>query len=240
MKALMAQARVELTLTIRRGESLLVTIFIPASLLIFFSLVPMIPAASGTDAVNALLPGVLATAIMASAMVSLGIATGFERQYLVLKRLGGTPLGRPRLIAAKMISVLAVQVIQTIALIAIAYLLGWTPGKGAWFVVPVIAVGTIAFAGIGLAMAGSLKAEANLALVNALFIVVLLIGGVLVPLDHLPQVLGATMRFLPASSLAELLRWPLMGGGFPSSAAAITAVWAVVTPTVASRTFRWE
>lgn len=239
MKALKAQMRVELALTLRRGESLLVTIFIPALLLIFFSLVPMIPPA-GTKAVNALLPGVLATAIMASAMVSLGIATGFERQYLVLKRLGTTPLGRPRLIAAKMISVLAIQVIQTIALIAVAYLLGWPPRQSAWLVVPVIALGTIAFAGIGLAMAGSLKAEANLALVNALFILVLLIGGVLIPLDHLPRALGATMRFLPASSLAELLRWPLLGGQFPSAAAAITALWAAVTPIVASRTFKWE
>src|SRR5260370_42241118 len=89
----MAQARVELLLTLRRGESVLITLIVPAVLLIFFASLNIIPGSTG-KAVDFLLPGMLALAIMATAIVSLGIATAYERYYGVLKRLGSSPLPR--------------------------------------------------------------------------------------------------------------------------------------------------
>src|SRR3954454_13412215 len=126
MKAYRTQTRMELALSLRQGEQLLVSIAIPWLLLVFFSLVDVLPEPDGVDhAVDFLTPGILALAVMSTAMVSLGIGTGFERQYGVLKRLGTTPLGRPRLIAAKISMVLGIEAVQAIVLIGAALLLGW-------------------------------------------------------------------------------------------------------------------
>src|SRR5437588_12422686 len=126
MKSLVAQTKVELALTLRRGESVLLSLGIPIVLLVFFSTVDVLP--TGTrHPIDFLAPGVLALAVMSTAMVGLGIATGFERQSGVLKRLGSTPLGRPRLLGAKTISIVAVEVLQVAVLVAVAVALGWDP-----------------------------------------------------------------------------------------------------------------
>src|SRR5438270_13372726 len=121
MRALLAQLRVELILTMRRGESLLITLVVPVVLLIFFGAV----AASPPDF---LVPGLLALAVMSTSMVSLGIATAYERYYGALKRLLGSPLPRVSLIAAKTLAVLLSEIVQVVALAVIARLLfGWSP-----------------------------------------------------------------------------------------------------------------
>src|SRR5215469_10896255 len=107
----------------RRGDAVLLNLAIPVGLLVFFSLVDVLPKPDGVKhPVQFLAPGVLALAVMSTAMVSLGIATGFERQYGVLKRLGATPLGRPRLLGAKMAAIAVIEALQ-VALIVIVALL---------------------------------------------------------------------------------------------------------------------
>ena len=101
MSGVSSQARMEIALTLRRGESLLVTIGIPVGILAFFSIADVLP--HDGRAVDFLMPGVLALSVISSAMTSLSIATGFERQSGVLRRLGITPLGRSGLLAAKLI-----------------------------------------------------------------------------------------------------------------------------------------
>src|SRR5215472_3620153 len=121
MRALMAQLRVELTLTLRRQESLLITVVVPVVLLVFFGAVAANPP-------DFLVPGLLALAVMSTSMVSLGIATAYERYYGALKRLLGSPLPRSSLIAAKTLSVIVIEIVQIVVLAAIARLMfGWTP-----------------------------------------------------------------------------------------------------------------
>jgi ABC-2 type transport system permease protein len=239
VRALAAQTRTELVLTLRRGESVLLTIGIPVLLLVFFSLVDVLP--TGTDdPVDFLAPGVLALAVMSTAMVSLGIATAFERQYGVLKRLGSTPLGRPALLTAKTTSILAVEVVQVIVLVGVAILLGWDPSAGADALVAVV-LGTIAFAGLGLLMAGTLKGEVTLAAANGLYLVLLLLGGMVIPVSELPEPLRSIARLLPAAALSDALAGSLSAAGHvPGRAWAVLAVWAVAAPVAAALTFRWE
>src|SRR5215831_11071668 len=123
----LAQTRVELLLTLRRGESVLITLIVPVVLLIFFASLNIIPASTG-KAVDFLLPGMLALAIIATGMVSLGIATAYERYYGVLKRLGSSPLPRQGLLLAKGIAVLALEAFQVALLLTIAAVFyGWRP-----------------------------------------------------------------------------------------------------------------
>jgi ABC-2 type transport system permease protein len=242
VKAYAAQTRTELALSLRNGEQLLVSIVIPLLLLVFFSLVDVLPLPDGVDeAVDFLTPGVLALAVMSSAMVSLGIGTGFERQYKVLKRLGATPLGRGRWVGAKITMVLALIVIQVVVLVAAAFALGWSPG-GTPVLVPVaVLLGTAAFAGLGLLMAGTLRGTATLALANGLYLVLLLLGGMIIPFSEMPSGLATLGELTPAGALSTVMQSCLRDGApAAGSAWVVLAVWAVALPVAAVRLFRWE
>src|SRR2546429_3363801 len=203
---IIAQTRVELLLTLRRGESVLITRLVPVLLLIFFASLNIIPATTG-KAVDFLLPGILALAVMAAGMVSLGIATAYERYYGVLKRLGSSPLPRSGLIIAKVISVLALEFIQVLVLISVAVILyGWRPGGSPILTLLVLAIGTVTFSALGLAMAGALRAEVTLAAANGLYLLFLLLGGGILPLSHLPATLAAIAKILPAAALTQALQ----------------------------------
>lgn len=239
-RAVAAQTRLELMLTLRRGESLLVTLVIPVGILVFFTKVDAVKVTEG-EAINFLVPGVLALAVMSSAMVSLGIATGFERRYGVLKRLGSTPLGRSGLLAAKTVNVLALEVLQFAVIVATGVALGWEATSGVLAAIGLLLVGTIAFAGIGMLMAGTLRAEANLAAANGLFLLLLFLGGMAYPLDRLPDALEAVARLLPAAALAECVRGALEpSGSIPGGELLVLVAWAIGAPLLAARKFRWE
>ena len=207
MKALLTHTRTELVLNLRNGEQLLVSLVIPLLLLAFFSSVKVLPLPAGVDAaVDFLTPGILALAVMSSAMVSLGISTGFERQYGVLKRLGATPLGRGRWVAAKISMVLALLVIQVVAIVVLALALGWWTDARAGLAVIAVVLGALAFGGLGLALAGTLKGTVNLAVTNGLYLVLLLAGGMIIPLDDLPGPMATLGQLLPAGALSEVLQ----------------------------------
>ena len=243
--ALSAQTRTEVVLTLRRGESILLVVLIPVLLLVFFSVVDVLPTESvvgpGGDPVDFLAPGILALAIMSTAMVNLAIATGFERQYGVLKRLGVTPLGRPALLAAKAGAVIVVEVAQVVVIVAVALGLGWDPDLSAGAAVAAFVLGTVAFAGIGLTLAGTLRGETNLAAANGLYLLLLLLGGMVIPLTELPSWLEAVAKLLPAAALSAAVDGALTAGvSVPTWAWATLAAWAVAWPITAALTFRWE
>ncbi|HEV8403573.1 MAG TPA: ABC transporter permease [Candidatus Limnocylindrales bacterium] len=243
LAATASQTAMELRLTARRGENVLVTVVIPVVVLLFFASFSVLPSGSGRP-VDFLLPGTLALAIIATSLVNLGIATAYERNYGVLKRLGGSPLSRPGLLAAKMSAVLVVEIGQIVLLLVVAVaVLGWRPGPDASPALLVVGLllGTLAFAGLGLSMAGALRAEATLALANALFIAFLLLGGIVVPVADLPGPLATVAGLLPAAALADVFRAALVSGDIAvAGPVAILVVWGVVAVIVAARTFRWE
>ena len=238
-----AQTGMELRLLSRRGENLLVTLGIPVGLLLFFGSVRVLPGL-GARPMDFLVPGILALAVISTSFVNLGIATAFERGSGVLKRLGGTPLPRSGLIAAKLAGVLIVEVLQVVVLIGLAVaVFGWQPGAGANLAIAALAIllGTGAFAGLGLLMAGTLRPEATLAAANGLYLLLLLIGGIVIPLDQLPGPLAALSRALPASALSDALRIGLGAtGGDALTSLVVLLAWGTASVAVASRTFRWE
>jgi ABC-2 type transport system permease protein len=234
-----AQVEVETKLTLRRGESLIVTLGIPVGILVFFGNVDLVDTGY-KDPLDFLVPGVLALAVMSTAMVSLGISTGFERRYGVLKRLGSTPLGRSGLLTAKTLTVVTVEVIQAVVIVIAALVLGWSPAGGIASAVLVMIIGTIAFSGLGLLMAGTLRAEATLAVANGGYLLLLVLGGMAYPLAKLPLALQDIARVLPAAPLAECLRGALTGAGIPGPRLSILIGWAVLAPLLAARSFRWE
>jgi ABC-2 type transport system permease protein len=237
-----AQTAVELRLTARRGENLLAIAVIPVAVLVFFASTSFV-ALPGGRGVDALLPGAIALAIVAAGLVNLGIATAYERSYGVLKRLGGSPLGRAGLVAAKVAAVGAIVALQVVALVVVAIaLLGWRPGPEVSLGVVLVAaaLGTVVFAALGLLLAGTLRAEAVLALANGLFLAALLVGGILVPAATLPAPVDTLVGLLPSAALADLLRVGLGGAGEVLRPALVLIGWAVGSVAVVARTFRWD
>ncbi len=229
----------ELVLTLRRGESVLLTFLIPVMVLVFFSLVDVLPTGA-EDPVDFLLPGVLALSVLSTAMTGLAIATGFERSTGVLRRLALTPLSRRDLLAAKLGAVLLIEALQVILLLGVGAALGWRPTGGLVVALAGMVLATIGYAGIGLLMAGTLPALTTLAVANLVYVVLLFLGGVVVPIDDMPAALQVVSRALPAGALADITHGALGGDGTPAIAWITLAVWAVVAPIAASRLFRWE
>ncbi|MEU6170790.1 ABC transporter permease [Streptantibioticus parmotrematis] len=235
-----AQAALETRMLLRNGEQLLLTVVIPTVLLVLFSAVPIVDVGGGKR-VDFLAPGLLALAVMSTAFTGQAIATGFERRYGVLKRLAASPLPRWALMTAKTCSVLVTEVLQIALLSVIALAMGWSPhGNPAWVVV-LLVLGTAAFSGLGLLMAGTLKAEATLAAANLVFLLLLVGGGVIVPLSRFPHAAREVLDLLPVSALSDGLRGVLQhGAGMPWGDLGVLAVWAVLGLGAAARWFRWE
>ncbi|WP_240529892.1 ABC transporter permease [Streptomyces mangrovisoli] len=235
-----AQAALETKMLLRNGEQLLLTVVIPTLLLVLFSSVDIVDTGKGR-AVDFLTPGVLALAVMSTAFTGQAIATGFERRYGVLKRLAASPLPRWGLMTAKTASVLVTEVLQVLLLTVIAFALGWSPHGNPLTVLLLLVLGTAAFSGLGLLMAGTLKAEATLGAANLVFLLLLVGGGVIVPLDKFPQGAQDVLGLLPISALSDGLRAVLQHGtGTPWGDLGVLAVWAVAGLGAAGAFFRWE
>jgi ABC-2 type transport system permease protein len=241
-----AQTALETRMLLRNGEQLLLTVIIPSLLLLLFGTVDIITVPTQTaggagKSVDFLAPGILALAVMSTAFTGQAIATGFERRYGVLKRLGASPLPRWALMTAKTGSVLVTELLQIVLLTVIAFALGWSPHGNPLSVLLLLVLGTAAFSGLGLLMAGTLKAEATLAAANLVFLLLLVGGGVIVPLDKFPAGVRSALELLPISALSDGLRDVLQhGAGTPWADAGILAVWAVLGLGAAARFFRWE
>jgi ABC-2 type transport system permease protein len=245
VRSVAALAAMELRLAGRRGENVLVMLVIPVAVLLFFGGTSVLT--FDGEPARILVPGAIALAIIAAGLVNLGIATAYERHYGVLKRLGGAPLPRWGFVAAKIIAIFVIEIGQ-VALLALVGVVafGWSPGPG-WSPIGfgiAFVLGTVTFVSLGLLLAGTLRAEAVLALANGLFLGFLMLGGIILPVGQLPDALQPLAALLPSTALADLLRAALDPtlGIYRSEPRPILvlASWAFVATTLAIRRFHWD
>ncbi|POM22313.1 ABC-2 type transporter [Actinomadura rubteroloni] len=235
-----AQTGYEVRALLRNGEQLLLTLIIPVVLLLLFGGTSLLDLGPGPR-VGFLTPGILALAVLSTAFTGQAIGTGFERRYGVLRRLGATPLPRAGLIAAKTLTVVLVEALQAVVICAVAFALGWHPHGDPLSVLVLLLLGTAAFSGFGLLMAGTLRAEATLAAANLVYVLLLATGGVVFPLDRFPSGVRSALELLPVSALADGLRDVLRDGHtLPGGPLLVLSVWAVAGLALAARFFRWE
>lgn len=244
-RKVIAHTRMEFKLLVRNGEQLLLALVIPLGLLLLLGgtgLGERLPLGSGRP-IDEAVPRVLALAVLSSSFTSLAIATGFERRYGVIKRLGASPLSRTGLLAGKIGAVLIVQAIQLAVLIGTGFALGWKPvgGFAAVFgVILTVLCGTAAFASLGLLMAGLLRAEATLAAANLLYLLLLVGGAIMTPVSEYPDGMQGVVRLLPSAALASGLANSTVEGVIPWAAALSLALWAAVLGYLVSKTFKWD
>ncbi len=238
-----AQALLEARLLVRNGEQLLLAVAIPLLVLVGGQQAGSLVDLGDQPRIDVLTPGVLALAVMSTAFTSLAIATGFERRYGVLKRLGASPLPRTGLLAGKVGAVLLVESGQLALLCGVGAALGWDPSGGVTAVAGaalLVLLGTAAFGALGLLLAGTLRAEATLAAANLVHLLLLAGGGVVVPLDRYPDAAAAHLVLLPSGALGEGLRDVLSGGGLAATPIVVLVAWTLGAGALTARTFRWD
>jgi len=239
-RQVLAQSAIETKLMLRNGEQLLLAIVIPVIVL-----VGGVEAAQHIDLglsqrpVDEFVPGVLALAVMSTAFTSLAIATGFERRYGVIKRLGSSPLPRSGLLLGKVGALLAVEALQIIVISLVAFAMDWQPQTSLTAAFLMIVAGTAAFAALGLFVAGVLRAEATLAAANLVYLLLLVGGAVVLPASAYGGLEGFT-ELLPSGALGEGLRWAFWYGDVHWTSLLVLAVWAGVGALLTARTFKWE
>jgi ABC-2 type transport system permease protein len=235
-----AQAAMEARLMLRNGEQLLLAVVIPV--------IVLVGGVSGAHhvgihfthpAVDVFTPGVLALAIMSTSFTSLAISTGFERRYGVIKRLGASPLPRSGLLAGKVGALLLIEVLQVTVIGAVGALLGWDPHAGVLGAALAFVLGTAAFAGLGLLVAGVLRAEATLAAANLIYLLLLAGGAVVLPGSSYGA-FGHVTALLPSGALGDALRHALVQGSTAWRDLAVLLAWTAIGTTLTARTFRWE
>ena len=239
----LAQAAMEIRLLMRNGEQLLLAVVIPIVVLVGGAEADGVLELGSGRRIDVLTPGVFALAILSTSFTSLAIATGFERRYGVLKRLGSTPLSRSGLLAGKVLAVLSVELVQLALLSVVASTLSWEPATGLGVLASTVALavaGTAAFASLALLMAGTLRAEATLALANLCYLVLVLAGAVVIPLDDYPDSVRPLVEALPSGALAEGMRQTLLGQGVPLAHLLVLVGWAAAGSVLCARTFKWD
>ena len=242
MRRILAQTRFETMAVLRNGEQLLLTIALPLVAVVVLATTELVPLPEPRPA--AALGGALAMSVAATAFTSQAIAIAFDRRGGVLRMLGTTPLGPQGLLAGKLGAVLCVLAVQAVLLGAAAAVSGWRP-EGIGFAhvlggLALVLLGAVTFVSFALVVGGTLRPEAVLAIANLLFALMVLGGGLLMPLGLLPEPLGVVMGYLPPGALGESLRSLATTGLVDLTALVVLAGWALVGVLLAGRYFRWD
>jgi ABC-2 type transport system permease protein len=237
---IVAQTRFETGTLLRNGEQLLVALILPAMALVGLAM-SQSPSLGPGRRIDLAVPGVLALAVISTAFTGQAISTGFDRRYGVLRLLGVSPLGRGGLLIAKALAVVAIELLQGVVIGGLGLALGWHP-QWAGLLAGVLLglVGTWAFVALALLLAGTLRAEGVLALANLIWILLLGLGGVIVPRTEMSSGLSHVAALLPSGALGDGLREAFIHGRLAGIPLLVLVVWGTVATVLASRTFRWS
>lgn len=238
------QGRYETMAMLRNGEQLMLNIIFPVMALIalrFTGLIDEYAKSVGVSRMDAAVPGVLALCVISTALSGQGIATGFDRRYGVLRFLATTPLGRNGLIMGKCIAVLVVVAIQFTLVAALGYGLGWRLDAIAVSrSIITMLMGAGAFTALGLLIAGTVRAEATLAIVNIAWVILAGAGGVVFPLKSFPDWYAGIVAWSPSAALGDALRGNFIQHQWLADPHWVIIVWTVVIGFIASRKFKWS
>lgn len=236
-KMLAAQFSLELKLLLRNGEQLLLTMFIPITLLIGLTLLPL--GSFGPHRAATFTPVIMALAVISTAFTGQAIAVAFDRRYGALKRLGATPLPVWGIIAGKSLAVITTVFLQSIILGAIGFALGWRPALAALVLgAVVIALGTAGFAALGLLLGGTLRAEIVLAVANLMWFVFAGFGALTLETEMIPAGVRWASRLTPSGALTEALS-QAMSMSVDWFGIVVLAAWGAIAALAALRWFRF-
>jgi ABC-2 type transport system permease protein len=232
------QIRMELLLTARRGEAVVLAMGVPLLVLLGAGLTRATNLPTD-DRLGYVVPGVLALTVMSTAFTGQAITTGYERSYGVLKRLGASPLTRPGLLFAKTAAIGCLVAVQLLVLALVGVAVGWRPGFGQLLpAAGITLLATAAYTGLALLLASLLRPETVTAAATLVYVLMLAAGGIMFAA---PDLGVAGWFLLPLAAHAEALRDTLTAGtAVPGAIWLSLSLWAAASLAAAARAFRWE
>jgi|688.fasta_scaffold09880_2 ABC-2 type transport system permease protein len=234
-----AHAFWELRLTLRNGEQLLLTVIIPVVLLFGLNVTGIFSPSDSLSRIESAFPVVCMVSLIATCFTSLAIGTGFERRSGALTFLATTPLGRQGLVLGKVIATVMLAALSLALVTVVAVILGWRPSLDALWAIPTLLIAGVAFATWALVIASVFRAEAVLAIANALFLLLVVVGGVSSSVTSMP--LDALVAVVPSAALSDALRNSLGAGASPQWwTLVILVAWALAGFAIARKRFSWQ
>ena len=194
-------------------------------------------------------PGIVSLAIMQSALFGVVFTLVRLRNQGVLKRLHATPISPRHFLAGALFTRMLLLIMQTYVLLLVGIFVSGvevSPGYAAFWleVIPLVLLGGVVFASLGLAVSGIAKTENTAApLANIISLPMMFLSGVFIPHSVIPDWVVAIAQFLPLTFLADAMRGMVNSGEtlFVQGGSIIgLAVWAAISFGLAVRAFRWE
>jgi ABC-2 type transport system permease protein len=193
-----------------------------------------------------IVPGIAGMSVMSTTFTALAYNLTFLREQGVLKRMRGTPLPSATYLGGLALNAVTNTAIQ-IAIVVLAgrlfFGLGWPPD--AVELVVFVALGVLCFASLGVALSHAIpNFESAPAVVNAVFVPVILISGVFFDVKHVPSFLRDIAQALPLDHLIIGISGGLVAhhGALSShlSDLLVLGTWTLVGVPLAVRGFSWE
>ena len=198
----------------------------------------------GARYVDFLVPGLLGMNVMSSGLWGVGWVIVEDRQKKLLKRMVATPMRRSEYLLAFVIMRMLFLVVEVPVLVGFAMLAFGTPMRGRLVDLGVLmAVGAMAFAGLGLLVGSRARNSQTVAgLINLVIMPMVVLSGVFFSSRHFPALLQPVIRVLPLTALNDGLRAIMNDGvtlGSLSGELLLLALVGAGSFGLALRWFRW-
>jgi ABC-2 type transport system permease protein len=248
MKLWLHELRVEQLLFWRSRESAFFTFLLPVLFFVILGSIygdTKVKQEGGLKASWFLEAGMIGYGVAATCFAGLSITLVIRREAGVLKRIRATPLPRTTYVIAVLGSTFAVFLVEAVVLIAIGKLLFSVPVPNALgSLLFVLALGALAFAAMGLGIAGLVRsAEGSSAVINAVYLPMAIISGTFVTTKAYPEFLKVIASVLPLTYYTRLTRDVMLHNAHfwnDSSAIGVVLAWGAIGVVGAVRGFRWE
>lgn len=251
------RGKLELKEFFRQREQVFFTLAFPIMLLLIFGSIfsYTIDGSGGVAFARYFVPGILATGLFGVAFQTLAIQIAVERDKGVLKRLQGTPMPPAAYFVGKIIMVLALVVLESVLLLAIAELLGKVSLPTDWHrwltFLYVTVLGVTAGSLFGIAYSSVPRTgKAAPAVVTSVALVLQFLSGVYFVFTQVPQTIQQIGALFPLKWIAQGYRSVLLPDRLqslepahswePGRTALILGLWSIGALIVALRTFRWR
>jgi ABC-2 type transport system permease protein len=238
------QLRFEQRVYWRNRSTAFFTFLLPLIFLAVFAVVGRDREVDGRPYADVFIPGMLGLAILVTTFAGLAITLTIRRERGMLKRVRGTPLPPATYMGALVTSNALVLAFETVLVLIVGSTVLEVDLPGTWpELVGLVILGAACFAVLGVAVSPLVPtAEGSSAVVNAIYLPMLLLSGAFFPVDELPPFLEWLAEALPLTHLLDAMRSVLEDGGLSGddlAGLAVTVGWGLVGLAVAARTFRW-
>lgn len=173
-----------------------------------FGFGPIYAKAGGGNYIEFLAPGVIAMAILFTAMFN-GIEVIWDRQFGFLKETLVAPISRTQIMIGRTLGGATIATIQGIIVFLISLIIGFRPTN--WLMLPVALIFmfliAVMFTALGTAIASKLEdMQAFPLIMNFIIMPIFFLSGALFPLNGLSGAIGVIVRFNPLSYGVDSLR----------------------------------